>query len=82
MRRRQCPLRDTNPERPRFSAGEHVHYIQARKALEDRGAWRFAGLVHAGDGHIDVELGGEHRRYRCRFADDRRRWRPGNYPCT
>src|SRR6266700_887812 len=62
--------RHPRADRPRFGPGENVHHIQARLALEDREAWRFAALVHAGDGHIDVELDGEPRRYRCRHAAD------------
>jgi hypothetical protein len=59
-------MRDT--QEPRYQAGWDVHWIQARKAMEDRDAWQVGKLVHIGTDTIDVEVEGIVKRYICHRA--------------
>lgn len=44
-----------------------VHWIHARKGMEDRASWRVASLTAIGDESIDIAFAGEERtsRFRC-----------------
>jgi hypothetical protein len=57
-------------EHTNYSPGFNIHFIQARKAMEDRDNWLSGKLIHIGEDSLDIEVKGEVRRYGCQHASD------------
>ena len=41
-----------------YTPGHSVHFIQARKALEESGQWRAATVIEIGEGVVTLQLSG------------------------
>jgi hypothetical protein len=57
-------------EHTNYGPGFNIHWIQARKAMEDRDNWLSGKLIHIGGDSLDIEVNGEVRRYGCQHASD------------
>lgn len=55
----------TKPKTVNYSAGNAVHWIQAKKAFQDRDSWRPAQVVDIGDGELSLAVGEDPARFLC-----------------
>ena len=42
-----------------YAPGHSVHFIQARKALEESGQWQLASVIEIGEGVVTLQLSGD-----------------------